>query len=87
MTADQFSVARDRERPAGQIALNFIASFLNEEGPLAFGFDPFRKDWDLEAMTHADDRTDNRLGMAVVIQVGNKGAVDLDLVECEGVQI
>jgi hypothetical protein len=42
LTTDQFGIVRDRKRPARQITLNLVATFLYEERMLGFGLDPFR---------------------------------------------
>ena len=54
---------------------------------LNFGLNAFRKGWNAEAMAETDDSANNGHGVTVVVQVTDKGTVDLDPVEGEGVQI
>ena len=65
----------NREWPARQIALNFVASFLDKKCTLGFGLNPLREDRNLEAMTQPNNRADNRHRVAVMLQVGNKAAI------------
>ena len=54
---------------------------------LVFGLDAFGEDRNLQAVTEPDNRADDRHRVVIVFQIGNEGAIDLDLVEGEGVQI
>src|SRR3990172_6262431 len=87
LTTYQFSIIRDRQRPTGQIALHFVATFLHEERMLGLGLDPFRQDRQIKALAEADDRTHDCPGVVVGFQIANKATIDLDLVATERLQI
>jgi hypothetical protein len=83
----QIGIIANRKRTACQIALNLVASFLQEERALGLLLDAFGEHRNFEAVRQPDDRADNRRGMMIVLEVGNEGTIDLDFVEGKGVQI
>ena len=83
LTTNQFSVVGNRKRPPHQITLHLIASFLTKEGTLKFGFNTFREDRNLKAVTKPNDRPHNRHGITIMAQIADKGAIDLDPIERE----
>src|SRR5258705_288808 len=85
--ADQRGIQQDRRRLADEIALHRVAPLVGEEGELLLGFDAFGYDRHLEPMAEADHRADDRGRLRVAPEIHDKGAVDLDLVERERLQV
>ena len=85
--AHGLGVVGNRERPASQIALHFVAAFLEQDVVLRFGFDAFGQDRNVETAAEADDRVNDRDRLLIGTEIGDEGAVDLDLVERERAQI
>ena len=85
LTSNQVCIILNGTRPTCQIALQLIAALLEQERMLRICLNAFAKDGNIEAMAQIDDSTDNGDGAAV--QVPDKRAVDLDLVEVKRVQI
>jgi hypothetical protein len=70
-------------RFADQKTLHLIAGFAPQERQLLFGFDAFAQDRQPEAVPEGHDCARDVGGLRIGIQVGDEGAVDLDLVEGE----
>src|SRR5262245_49849708 len=85
--AGDFGVLLDRFRSANEIALDFAALFVGEESELLFGFHALGQDREVQSTTERDDRADNGRGLLAVAEIGDKGLVNLDLVEGERLQI
>ena len=80
-------VLRDRRRLADEIALHHVAALVGEEAELFLGFDALGDDRHVEAVAEADHRADDRRRLRVAAEIHDEGAVDLDLVERERLQI
>ena len=72
---------------AREIALHLVAALLCQKCKLTFGFDAFRQDGDIEAMSERDDCADDCHGMMIVFEIADKYAIDLDFLERECVQV
>ena len=70
-----------------QIALHRVAAFLGEEGELLLGLDALGDDRHFEAVAEADHGADDRGRLRIAAEIDDEGAVDLDLVERERLQI
>lgn len=57
--SDDGGIVRDRERPAGQIALHLVPAFPREECVLRLGFDPFGQNRNFETPAEPDNRLDD----------------------------
>src|SRR5579872_3077540 len=86
-TADQPVVLIDRKRLADEVALDGVAALLGEEGKLLLGFHALGDDRHFEAVTKTDDRANDRRRLRAAAEIHDEGAVDLDLVERECLQI
>src|SRR4051812_37725034 len=87
VAADKRRILSDRRRLAQQIALHRVAAFLRQEGELFRGLDALGDDRHFQAMAEVDDGTDNRRRLRVLAEIDDEGAVDLDLVKRERLQI
>src|SRR5207244_5026853 len=85
--ADQSGVLSDRQRLADEIALHRVATLFREEAELLLRLDPLGDDRHFEAVTEVDDSANDCRGLRVAPEIHDKGAVDLDLVERERLQI
>ncbi len=77
----------DDRRLAEEIALHLIAALDREETELVQRFDAFGDNGDVKTVTETDHRPDNRGRLGVAAEIHHERAVDLDLVEREGLQI
>src|SRR5229473_8233781 len=84
--ADDLAVICDRERPAEQEALRFVASFLREIGELFPGLHPFGQDRYPKRASEADHGPNDSGGLRV-LEIADERFVDLHLVEGKGLQI
>lgn len=79
---------RERQRPADQEALGFVAAFVRKQRELVGRLDAFRQNGNLQALTQrkhlADDGAVDRACLGVGL--GHEQLVELDLVEREGAQ-
>src|ERR1700737_4569297 len=85
--ADQGCVLADRRRLAEQIALHRVAAFLGEEAELLLGLNALGDNRHFEAVAEIDDGADDRRGLRIAAEIHHEGAVDLDLVERESLQV
>src|SRR3954464_6130606 len=85
--ADQDSILPDRRGLAEQIALHRVAAFLRQETELLDGLDALGDDRHFEAMAKIDDGAHDRRRLRIPAEIDDEGAVDLDLVERERLQI
>src|SRR4051794_3309384 len=81
---DQGGIVCNRLRAADEIALHAIAAFGSEKRQLLPGFDAFGDDRDVEAVAEADHGADDGARLRVEAEIDDEGAIDLDLVEREG---
>ena len=86
-TANQRIVLLDRERLADEVTLHGVASLFSEETELFLGFHAFGDDRHFKTVTEANDRAHDRRRLRIASKIHDKGAVDLDLVERERLQI
>src|SRR5262249_3291135 len=84
---NRLAVMLDRLRAADEIALHLVAGFGRQERELRLGLDALRHHRQLEAAAQTDDRADDRRRLRIVLEIGDEGLVDLDLVERKGLQI
>ena len=77
----------DRQGLAEQIALHAVAAFLGEEGELVDRLDALGDDRHFEAVAEIDHGADDRRRLRVAAEIHDEGAVDLDLVERERLEI
>ena len=82
-TVNQCRVGCDGARSADQIALNLLAAFTQEGRSLRLGLHAFCDDRDTERFSQTDYRVHNLSRLRIVVNAGDKGSVDLDLVEGE----
>src|SRR4051812_8842287 len=87
VAADQRGVLPDRLRPAEEIALHRVAALVREEAELLLGLDALGNDRHFETVAEIDDGAHDRRRLRVAPEIHHKGAVDLDLVERERLQI
>src|SRR5579872_871049 len=85
--ADQRIILVDRQRLADEIALHGVAALFGQETKLFLGFHAFGHDRHFQAMTEADDGANDRRRLRIAAEIHDEGAVDLDLVEGERLQI
>ena len=76
-----------RNRPAEVVALNFVAAFRLEEGKLLGRLDPLGARPHAERASEADHRAHDGVGLAPGLESADEGAVDLDRVERELLQV
>lgn len=70
-----------------KVALDFVARFVRQKGQLRGCFDAFGDDGQIEAVAEADDGANDRCRLRIALEIGNKGLVDLELVERKRLQI
>src|SRR5665647_3910533 len=87
VAANRRGVLADRQGFAEEIALHHVAAFVGEEAELLLGFHALGDDRHLQAMAEPDDGPDDRGRLRVAAEIDDEGAVDLDLVERESLQI
>src|SRR6185437_14740539 len=87
VAANERSVLPDRQRLADQVALHGVAAFVGEEGELFQGLDSLGHQRHAEAVAEVDDGGDDRGRLRIAAEIDDEGAVDLDLVERERLQI
>src|ERR1700688_3483028 len=85
--ADQRGVLRDRQGFTEEIALHRVAAHFREEGELLLGLHALGDDRHFETMAEADHGAHDRGRLRIAPEIDDKGAVDLDLVERERLQI
>ena len=76
-----------RHRLADEVTLHGVASLFSEETELLLGFHAFGDDRHFKTVTEANDRAHDRRRLRIASKIHDKGAVDLDLVERERLQI
>src|SRR5205814_1889620 len=74
-------------RAAEQKTLALVAAFGAQATQLGLGLDTLSGDGYAEPLAEADDGTDDRLRIAVGVDLPHERTVDLDLVEWEAAQI
>src|SRR5271168_468169 len=74
-------------RTAKQEALPLVAALRAQIAEFGFGLDAFGRNGHAEARAKADDRTHDRLRVAIASEVTHKRLVDLDLVERKASEI
>ena len=77
----------ERHRVADKKALAQIAVVRGEKGKLCCGFYAFRDDGDIQAVSHRDDRGDQRRISGITGQVADEGLVDLERADRVAFQI
>src|SRR3984957_19715407 len=87
VAADQRGVLPDRQGFAEEIALHRIAAHFREEPELLLGLHALCDDRHFETMAKADYGAHDRGRLRIASEIDDKGAVDLDLVERERLQI
>src|SRR5262249_56294990 len=85
--ADEPRVGVDRGRPAHQVALDVVAGFAGQERQLVARLDAFGHHRHAQSARQADDGAHDGGRLRVAVDVGYEGAVDLDRVEWERLQV
>src|SRR6267154_1557020 len=85
--ANQRGVLPDRRGLADEITLHRVAALLGEEAELLLGLDALGDDRHFQAVAEVDDGANDRRRLRAAAEVHDEGAVDLDLVERERLQI
>ena len=76
----------DRHRAAQQEALDLPAALIPQIVELRLGFDTFGSHRDIQALAQPNNGADNRRRLIPCVDPVDEAAVDLDLVEREGLQ-
>src|SRR3979409_1777366 len=87
VAADQGGVLSDRRGLAEKVALHRVAALIGEESELLLGFHALGDDRHLQAVAEPDPRATDRRRLRIAAEIDDEGAVDLDLVERERLQI
>ena len=86
-TANQREILSNWRRSADKKALHCVAAFVGQEIQLFLGFHALRDHRHSEPVTKADHRANDRGGLRIAPEIHHKGAIDLDLVERERLEI
>src|SRR2546430_10946330 len=87
VAADQCRILPNRKWLADEIALHRVAALLGEKAELLLRLYALGDDRHFQRMTEIDHGPDDCRRLRIAAEIDDKGAIDLDLVERERLQI
>src|SRR6185437_808307 len=83
----QVGVTLNGERAAEKVTLHLVTAALAKQCVLRGGFNTLGQNRDVQAMAEIDDGVHDRHRVTVIGKIADESSIDLDLVECKGMQI